>query len=67
MLGKLTFDVLNVEFRSLDDSRELILLDVVLPDPCGSGMLSRARWMMHVPKGTAEPYYEKHIKLLIKN
>lgn len=65
MIGKIEFRVLDVSFRNLDDSRDVILLDVYLPNPHGATTSQSARWVMQVPRGTGKTYYEDHIKPLI--
>jgi hypothetical protein len=66
MFGKIEFNVLNIEIRKLDDNREMILMDVAMPDPYGAGMVSKARWTMTVPRGTANNYYTDHIQPILK-
>ncbi len=64
MIGKIELNILNIEYRNLDDSREIILLDVVMTAPYGAG--AKARWTMTVPRGTAESYITETIKPMIK-
>lgn len=66
MIGKLELNVLNLEIRKLDDIRETILMDVAMPAPYGAEIAAKARWIMTVPRGTAQDYCDNCIKPLIK-
>lgn len=67
MLGKIELRVLDVTIRTLDDNRDVILMDVILPNPQGSSMSTNsARFLMYTQSGAGESYYKDNILPLIK-